>query len=342
MQPTHDQRIEATLAWVLASIQACPGGGSAAWYGWRHRWYRGGWEKAYPETSGYLIPTLLLVGAKYDRADLKAHALGLADWLVSIQMPVGCWNAGAVGGKKPSFFNTAMIVQGMSAASNATSNIKYKLALEKALTWSVEQPNNDGTITQHAYIEGFMPLYYTYALASLCQANQDMDLYEFDTYFKESREYLSSIFEERPSFDMMGFTEPGPASLHTVVYTLQGLQWLSKLYPKDGVWASAYTYYMTELKERFTQTDGRLPGQFSASGADYDFQCPTGVFQLVGTLPDRSQPQAQNWLQPVLQTQNWHPGHKSHGGWPGSWPISGSYMQYKHPNWAAKYFLDLI
>jgi hypothetical protein len=59
-------------------------GGVAREYSLTH-----GWATSYPETTGYIIPTLLAYADRSGRRDLVDRARRMADWLVSIQLAQG-------------------------------------------------------------------------------------------------------------------------------------------------------------------------------------------------------------------------------------------------------------
>ena len=54
-----------------------------------------GWATSYPETTGYIVPTILAAASKSGRDDLRVRAKRMLDWLVAIQFPDG----GIQGGK---------------------------------------------------------------------------------------------------------------------------------------------------------------------------------------------------------------------------------------------------
>lgn len=94
-----------TLEWVKAN--ELPTGGIAAWPG----------MVAYPEVTGYLIPTLYEWGA-------EALAERCADWLVSIQHPSGGYPS-IDGSDRLHVFDTAAVLQGMDRAFWAIGDDKY-------------------------------------------------------------------------------------------------------------------------------------------------------------------------------------------------------------------------
>src|SRR5256885_2128796 len=56
-----------------------------------------GWASSYPETTGYIIPTLLAYGRWAGRKDLFDRTRRMLDWLVRIQLPSGGFPGGQNG-----------------------------------------------------------------------------------------------------------------------------------------------------------------------------------------------------------------------------------------------------
>ena len=48
-----------------------------------------GWASSYPETSGYIVPTLIDYADRTNDQELLERAKRMLDWLVSIQFPEG-------------------------------------------------------------------------------------------------------------------------------------------------------------------------------------------------------------------------------------------------------------
>lgn len=106
-----------TLDWVRSMEQ--PGGGLSAWED-------GSQHAAYPECTGYIIPTLY----DYGEGELAGRC---ADWLCSIQNPEGWW--GGIHVSTPQTFDTAAIVEGLRRAYDETGEDRYVEAADRALTW---------------------------------------------------------------------------------------------------------------------------------------------------------------------------------------------------------------
>lgn len=90
-----------------------------------------GWQGslAYPEVSGYLIPTLLDYGE-------RELAMRLADWLVEIQNDDGSYCD--MYGEKRSF-DTAAVMEGLV-------RISYHKPMLKARDWLIRQVRTDGAV----------------------------------------------------------------------------------------------------------------------------------------------------------------------------------------------------
>ena len=79
---------EEAIRWLFNAQDATKIGGVSACYS-----YSSGWKWAYPETSGYIIPTLFDFAEYYDSSPIasecRTRAARIADWLVEIQLQNG-------------------------------------------------------------------------------------------------------------------------------------------------------------------------------------------------------------------------------------------------------------
>src|SRR6476646_2381191 len=73
-----------------------------------------GWRASYPETSGYIVPTLLRGCPGYSNEPWRERARAVLDWLVSIQLEGGGFQGGVIGQTPvvPVTFNTGQILIG--------------------------------------------------------------------------------------------------------------------------------------------------------------------------------------------------------------------------------------
>ena len=77
----NDVHMREALAWLYRAQDATPDRGVS------HSYTVGkGWNPSYPETTGYIIPTLLNWHALKSDEEALRRALEMADWEISIQL----------------------------------------------------------------------------------------------------------------------------------------------------------------------------------------------------------------------------------------------------------------
>ena len=81
-----EQHLQAAVDWLLRAQTATPDDGVAHSYDLR----RGLWHASYPETTGYVIPTLLDYASLFKQPRFAEAALRMADWEIAMQMPMRC------------------------------------------------------------------------------------------------------------------------------------------------------------------------------------------------------------------------------------------------------------
>jgi hypothetical protein len=105
------EALNSSLRWVLDAQR--PDGGIAAYYS-----LLTGYSAAYPEVTGYIVPTLYDFSRAKDDQGAAAAAERATGWLLSLQMPTGAFPGGLHDGfprgdTQPSVFNTGQILQGL-------------------------------------------------------------------------------------------------------------------------------------------------------------------------------------------------------------------------------------
>ncbi len=114
----------------------------------RHFELRNGWGTSYPETTGYIVPTLLAYadGRQDNQADeARCRARRMLDWLVSIQFREGGFQGGAIGASPvvPVTFNTGQILLGLAAGVRAFGD-QYREPMRCAADWLVDSQAPEG------------------------------------------------------------------------------------------------------------------------------------------------------------------------------------------------------
>src|SRR5215469_9129005 len=111
--PGLDAAIDASAAWLARAQDqsSTHDGGAAKNFSLKH-----GWASSYPETTGYIIPSLVAYGDLTGDPTYAARAKRMLDWLVSIQFESGANQAGQVLANqlKPVTVNTGQILIGLA------------------------------------------------------------------------------------------------------------------------------------------------------------------------------------------------------------------------------------
>ena len=125
----HAPHLDAAIGWLTRAQDATATGGIARGYSlvWNPYFGGRGWEPAYPETTGYIIPTLLTCAHDLRRVDLRARAMRAAEWECDVQMPSGAVQGGVIGQEvAPAIFNTGQVIFGWLAAYERTGTSAFR------------------------------------------------------------------------------------------------------------------------------------------------------------------------------------------------------------------------
>jgi len=134
--------IDAGLDWLLeAQSKSVSQDGGVA----RHFSLKTGWGASYPETTGYIIPSILQHSHRRHDLALRDSANQMLAWLSSIQMPSGAFHGGHrhTADLQPVVFDTGQILFGFAAGVREFGSI-YKEPLKRAADWLVGVQDQDG------------------------------------------------------------------------------------------------------------------------------------------------------------------------------------------------------
>lgn len=306
-----------------------------------------GWAPAYPETTGYLLPTL------YEAADYLGEqwwsdlAEGWLQWLLEIQSPEGWYPSGVLTSDlQPAVFNTAQVLDGLTAAYVRSGDPAVGRAATRAMAWLCNVQDHDGHYRQHAYRPGCMPAYYARVALPLAAA---ASVFSDTTSESSARRILQAVcadLAESTWTDNFAFAPEKPAPLHTVAYTVEGMLEGGLLTGHTEATERAETI-ANRLLVRF-EVDRQLPGAFARpwSGVNW-YRCITGEaqmaiiwFRIAAIRSDvRALNSALKAVDRVIQSQS---RRICIGGIPGSKPFYGRYLALRFPNWAAKFAADAM
>jgi hypothetical protein len=350
----YTRHLVATAGWIQRSLRAS-GGSSAHWS------IAGGFSRAYPETTGYLITTLLALHEDArSRPTAPPYAVGADDalrageWLLSIQRADGAWNGGLHprGGRAAaSVFNTGQIVDGLVSLWRHTREARWLDAASRAGAWLAAGVGADGLWPAGDYRSGETPTYYTHVawpMLELWSETRDAALHD------AARRFLDTARSRRlpnGAFRGCGFDRDA-APTHTIAYTLRGFLECARLL---GAWEQ-YALPCAEALERLRRaaelSNGDLPGWYADDWSVVHASCClTGNAQLALCLLAWEQREqdlrianaAAKLVDRVCSSQRLSrvlPGLQGAVG--GSAPTYGRYLPLRYPNWAAKYHVDAL
>lgn len=344
----YDHHLKVTGAWIKRSFERRRGG-SCAFYS-----PLVGWSQLYPETTGYLIPTLLRLADYLDDQSYRDLAIEAGEWLLSIQQQEGCWNGGHHPPRtdaRPSVFNSSQILQGLCSLYRDSGADRWLLSAERGAKWLSSGVEANGEWRTGHYRSGFQPSYY----ARVAWPMLEVATLTQDDRTKAAAEWvLAWVVKKRlknGSFSDWGFEAGAPAFTHTIAYTLRGLIESAEILD-DWVLLGAPAEAALERLLRLAELNGgRLAGAFDEDWkADKSFVCVTGSAQVALCLltleqrfPDLRLVNGAAKLIDWVCGAQWLRGPRAlKGAVPGSVPFHGRYMAFRYPNWAAKFQADAL
>jgi hypothetical protein len=345
-QPLDDEtHLQAAVVWLNRSIDACYGTASAKAY----RFARG-WMPPYPETSGYIIPTLLNLEPLFPQHNYRLTAERVGLFLIAIQRADGGFIGGELGARnEPYVFDTGMILLGLTALATLVSRERFEAPARRAGDFLLGCLDDSGCFARnvggnlvHAY--NVRAAWGLMALAQLLQEQKYADgaLANAAWTLRQQR--------DNGYFDHNAFKPGGNANLHGTSYVMRGLLEIARL-AGDGTITAAVRLTADRLVALLAEHDyiaGELGPDWSYL---YPYQCLTGYAQLARVLlklhrefgERRYHETAQDLLRVVAATQNVSEPDQPHfGGIKGSHPIYGRYAPMQYPNWATKFFIDAL
>lgn len=310
-----------------------------------------GWSASYPETTGYIVPTLIAVARRDNRPDLLDRARRMLDWLVSIQLPGGGFQGGRVDQTPvvPVTFNTGQILLGLAAGVEAFGTPAYSNAMHAAACFLRDSQDADGAWRRHPtpFAKPGDKAYETHVSWGLFESAR---LAPNEGYGEAGlRQVCWALTRQRPNgwFDDNCLESPAAPLTHTIGYVLRGVIEAYRFHPDPDLLAAALRTADGAL--RALESDGRLPGRLDDKwrGA-VDYVCLTGTVQIASCwmlLADLAG--HADLIEPARRANAYvrravARGSKPNvdGGVKGSFPVSGEYGRFQYLNWAAKFFID--
>jgi hypothetical protein len=310
-----------------------------------------GWMPAYPETTGYVIGTLLTYAEQHGpRPDLVGRAREMGDWECDIQAPDGGIMEGALGTlpRRSVVFNTGMVLHGWLDLREAGFD-GYDDAAARAAGFLTDHLRADGTWEPWFEYSGLPHTYNArVAWAMLRWSRHSAD----ERVEAAARRHLDWVVaRQRPNgwFENCVFRAGMHPSTHGLAYTMRGLL-ESYAISREPPWLAAVER-ASEVLIRKLEVLPRLAANYDEGWRPVArHACLTGTVQLGGVwLRLYRLTEDPRWLNAGVKAVEQAAAHQEAGPWeaihgalPGSFPVWGRYAPLQYPNWATKFLADAL
>ena len=316
----------------------------------RHYSLVSGWSASYPETTGYIVPTVLATGERFSDPDLTRRGRRMLDWLVSIQLSEGGFQGGMID-QTPVVsvtFNTGQILLGLADGARRYP-AEYGEAMARAADWLTGTQDADGCWRSHPtpFAKPGEKAYETHVAWGLMEAVRTAENAAWRAAALRNVDWALTHQAENGWFDRCCLTDPEHPLTHTLGYVLRGIVEAWRLSGEDRYLEAAVRTADGLLGAR--RADGALPGRLGRDWSSHAaWSCLTGNVQIAVCwlllFPDtgderylRAATAANSFVRRTIRMDG---PAETRGGVKGSYPVSGAYGRYEYLNWAAKFAAD--
>jgi len=345
-----EQHLKAAADWLLQAQRGTPDDGVAHSYDIR----AGKWNASYPETTGYIIPTLYDYARHYQAPQYAQAAYRMTRWECDIQMADGGVRAGTMDAEivAPTIFNTGQALFGWASAYTETGEEGFRVALTRAADWLLAAQDEDGAWRRFAspFTTSKLNSYNTRSAFGLVRTAQALGDERYLQGAVANVDWTLGRAKENDWLpDNCLAQNPDQSALtHTLAYSIRGILEVGLAAGRDDHIERALR--MARRVAAGQRRDGALPAYYTPDWRTRsNWSCVTGNSQM-----------AINWLR--LARITGETGLIEHarranrfnmsiqdlctddlnvrGALKGSHPVNGGYMTYRYPNWATKFFMD--
>jgi hypothetical protein len=350
-----ETHLEKAIGWLCRAQDATSGGGVSRSYTlrWNRSHNRKGWLAAYPETTGYIIPSFFNYAVFSGDENYRRRAVRMAEWEIEVQIANGAVQGGTVAfSPSPAVFNTGQVLFGWVRAFLETEDERFRDATTRAADFLVSAQDLDGAWRREGsqYARAGVNLYDARTAWGLIEAYRVTGNQRHQEAGRRNLEFVLSRQCSNGWFPHCCLDDDQRPLLHTIAYTIEGLLEAGVLLEEHRFVDAARRPLDALLS--LQRSDGSLAGQFDCNWRPVaGWTCLTGdaqialcwlrLFEFTGS--EKYLEAARRMNRFVMTTQDLKsrdPGVC--GGIKGSYPIWGAYSPYEYPNWAAKFFVDAL
>jgi len=353
----NDQEaLDAAMAWLLQAVKNGNGGVAS-----KYNLIFNSWTYPFPETTGYIIPTLWDYYNLNKQDQYKKIAINLTNWLGVVMLPNGACIGGVYKGReytyKPIVFNTGQNIFGYVRSFLETENEEYLEFAKKSADFLVNSVDDSLIWTKNVHND--IPHTYNSRVSwALLELNKIVKNELYENVARANIEWTLNQQLSNGYFRNCNFKKNELPNLHGISYTLRGLIESYYILKEEKLLLAVELtakrlqrkYELTKNLYTFWDENWRNHDKYS-SILSHKYICLTSyaqlgmVFLILGEVKnDLSYINTGFKLIDTLKKfQNIKTKNKGiYGGIAGSFPIYGRYSFLQYPNWAAKFFADAI
>jgi len=353
--PEHEPHLVGAIEWLIRAHDATPDGGISRGFSLAWHPYFGcrGWQPSYPETTGYIIPTLYAAARRLARPDLATRAGRAARWEIEIQLRTGAVRGGVIGApESPAVFNTGQVLLGWLAALEETGDGAFADAARRAARYLVATLDADGRWRSDSsrFARADSTLYNARTAWALAEAGARLQEGRFTNAAARSLRAAAGLQAPNGWLPQCCLSDPERPLLHTLAYAVRGLLEGGRVLGDPRLLRAAERTAGALVAT--VRPDGWMPGRYRSDWSPaVRWSCLTGEAQMANNWMRLAEITGDpKWLKPVpavlrflKRTQNRRsPEPGLRGGIKGAWPVSGAYGAYEVLNWATKFFADAL
>lgn len=309
-----------------------------------------GWATSYPETTGYIVPTMLDCARRFGDPGLRDRGRRMLDWLVAIQYPEGGFQGGKIDAQPrvPVTFNTGQILLGLAAGA-AEFGEPYLGAMHKAAAWLRDTLDGDGCWRRYPtpFAEPGEKAYETHVSWGLFEAERVAPGHGYAEAGLRQVDWALTKQRANGWFDSCCLSNPTRPLTHTIGYVLRGVVEAHRLSGRKDLLERAQRTASSVMTAQ--RIDGSLPGTLDCDWRPVaDWACLTGIVQIASCwlllygITGRGEYKeaalrANAYVRRTIRVEG---DPDLRGGVKGSFPVDGAYGRFQYLNWAAKFCID--
>lgn len=305
-----------------------------------------GWGKSYPETTGYIIPTMLNLGEYLKAETYILSSFKAGEWLLEIQQLDGSFLD--LSGKKQ-IFDTGQAIEGLVYIYKKTNDEKFLTSSIKAGDFIVNNQDGDGKWSKFAY-NNLPHTYYSKVAGNLLKLYKISGENKYKVSAQKNLEWIIGQQKNNGYFDLCSFKQNELPYLHNIIYVLEGLLASYNILKEDFIWQSLMKTVEKLLKIN-EQRDFILYSQYDQNWNCFNRdKCLTGLAQwsilllelYKMTKEERYFCQAVKTIHYLNSKQIARGSKNILGALPDTIPIWGNYRPFSFSNWTVKFYIDAL